>query len=466
MGFSSSAVQIDSRAAIERAVFHIDNGDFSLARSYLELPLIDQRITITERSRAYYLQGYSFEKQYLFRSAVQEYTKALAFNPANPATLTALGYLNYNGLGVNQDKVEATQLLSAAAQLDHPPAMTGLATLLLEGQGVEQDVNAARDWLVQATHANHAPAYVILAKSYRRPYADPPNPNKARLYYEKAMVLNQPEALLALGYMHLNGEFDPADARKAAELFGRASATGLAAAQSSLAYLHLTGRGIEQDNARAKALYAEAARQGDASAHYGLAYLLETATDLDADPQANAAARSHYLSAARAGYGLAQLALSRLARAAGDQEQALSWLRRAAQQGAVRAYNRLAWQLATDTNPAFRDGQEAVLYARKALAARRTSATLDTLAAAYAEAAQFEDAIKTQREALAFLDREEQIAQHPDTQEQRQQGPAALANPSPSTIRDEYRARLQSYEAGQPWREPAPAARNDAATGS
>jgi len=433
------AVQLDSRAAIERAVHHIDNDRYSLARSYLEVPLIDQRITITERSRAYYLQGYSFEQQFLFRSAAQEYTKALAFNPANPATLTALGYLNYKGLGVAKSHAEAARLLSAAAQLDYAPAMTGLGTLLLEGHGVEQNITAAREWLRRATEANHGPAYVVLGKSYRRDYVDPPNPVQAQGYFEKAMVLNQPEALLALGHMHLNGEFGETDATTAAQFFERASQRGVAQAQASLAYLYLQGQGVEKNHQRATELYEQAAQQGSAAAHYGLAYLNELHADLSSDAAARAATQSHYEYAARVGYAPAQLALSRAASDTGDLKRALHWLRQAAKQGTRRAYNRLAWLLATSPDDRLRNGTEAVEYALKAVEQQRTSATLDTLAAAYAEASQFDDAIATQTSAIEHLQAE------------------TLPEGAKSDIRVDYEHRLRGYQESLPWRDtPAP----------
>ena len=429
------AVQLDSRAAIERAVHHIDNDRFSLARSYLEVPLIDQRITTTERSRAYYLQGYSFEQQFLYRSAAQEYTKALAFNPANPATLTALGYLNYKGLGVEKSHAEASRLLSAAAQLGHAPAMTGLGTLLLEGHGVEQNITAARDWLRRATEANHGPAYVVLGKSYRSAYVNPPDPIQAQRYFEKAMVLNQPEALLALGHMHLNGEFGEADATTAAQFFDRASKRGVAQAQASLAYLYLQGQGVEKNHQRATQLYEQAAQQGSAAAHYGLAYLNELHADLSSDSVAQAATQSHYEYAARAGYAPAQLALSRAASDVGDSERALHWLRQAARQGTRRAYNRLAWLLATSPVDTLRDGTEAVEYALKAVEQQQTSATLDTLAAAYAEAHQFKDAIDAQTSAIEHLQAE------------------TLPGGTESDIRKDYERRLRGYQEGLPWRD-------------
>jgi tetratricopeptide (TPR) repeat protein len=65
------------------------------------------------------------------------------------------------------------------------------------------------------------------------------------------------------------------------------------------------------------------------------------------------------------------------------------------------ALRRAAWILAT--NPALRDGPEALALAVRALLLTHSqdAATLDTLAAAYAENRRFEDAIATARRAIA-----------------------------------------------------------------
>jgi tetratricopeptide (TPR) repeat protein len=64
--------------------------------------------------------------------------------------------------------------------------------------------------------------------------------------------------------------------------------------------------------------------------------------------------------------------------------------------------NRLAWILATHDNSELRDGIEAVLLAERAcsLTDRRVPAYLATLAAAYAEAARFDEAVKTAEETI------------------------------------------------------------------
>jgi tetratricopeptide (TPR) repeat protein len=91
--------------------------------------------------------------------------------------------------------------------------------------------------------------------------------------------------------------------------------------------------------------------------------------------------------------------------------------------------NNLAWLLATAPDSAVRNGPRALVLAEQLVAWKRDDpAYLDTFAAAYAEVGRFDDAVKTQRQALAGLGR--------------------------GSLRDEYRKHLKSYEDRKPWREP------------
>lgn len=90
--------------------------------------------------------------------------------------------------------------------------------------------------------------------------------------------------------------------------------------------------------------------------------------------------------------------------------------------------NMLAWALATTPDETLRDGPRAVTLAQQACEATqwKESDMIDTLAAACAEAGNFNDAIHYQQLAISLLPTEQQKSRL---------------------------ARLQLYQAGQPYRD-------------
>ena len=99
----------------------------------------------------------------------------------------------------------------------------------------------------------------------------------------------------------------------------------------------------------------------------------------------------------------------------------------------LAANNTVAWILAACPDARYRSGKGAVMFAEAAVQASGNgeAAVLDTLAAAYAEAGQFEKAVATAQRA------------------------AAQANAKGKTaLEAAIRTRLESYEAGKPWRDP------------
>jgi len=95
------------------------------------------------------------------------------------------------------------------------------------------------------------------------------------------------------------------------------------------------------------------------------------------------------------------------------------------------AYNVASWLLATCPDEKYRNGKEAIEFAKKAVELKpNESHYWDTLAAAYAEAGKFEDAVKVQEKAIEMLtekDRNEYLSK--------------------------FTERLNSYTAKKPWRE-------------
>jgi tetratricopeptide (TPR) repeat protein len=99
----------------------------------------------------------------------------------------------------------------------------------------------------------------------------------------------------------------------------------------------------------------------------------------------------------------------------------------------VSVQNNLAWLLATCSNESLRDGNKAVELARQAneMSGGKSPAILGTLAAAFAEAGQFGDAVGSARKAMAL----------------------AQAAGKPEMVR-RLNSQLQFYEAGRPFHEP------------
>src|SRR5262249_32385302 len=116
----------------------------------------------------------------------------------------------------------------------------------------------------------------------------------------------------------------------------------------------------------------------------------------------------------------------------GQRARALVDHREALQQDPDNAntLNHLAWLLATSPEEVLRDGEQAVSHATRAceLTGWKIPAFLDTLAAAYAACGRFDEAQRWQQQALDSAE----VAGKP-----------------------QYKARLDLYRIGQPYREPA-----------
>ena len=241
----------------------------------------------------------------------------------------------------------------------------------------------------------------------------------------------------------MTGELGEPDTDAALVAFNRGASAQDGPALVSLGYLYLVGSHVTKDLERAQTLFQQAATRGETKAHHYLGYIAESTSDEEQTSEEKAI--DHYKQAAAVDHPPALKRLSELAFANAQPAEGLSYLRAfvaATQLDAQnpdsskatphwRATHLLAWLLATHQEPELRDGAAALQYAQAIVANKRSAATLDTLAAAYAETSNFAAAIATQSAALDLLEPTE----------------------SEQSRRVDYGQRLAAYEQQSPWRE-------------
>ena len=423
------AVHANPRVDIEKAIELMESEQYSFARTYLAPSLISPYITSGERSRAYYLRGFSYLAENMPVSALKDFNRALEFNPSNPAALVELARLYMSGKGVDKDAETAVGLFQEAADLGYAPGLFHIGYAYLLGEGVDKNLLKAREILGQAADEGHVFAMMSLAASYRSEHVATPDPQEAMAWYEKAHAAGESKALLSIGYMHANGEMGEKDIPAALAAFQKAADEGVVEAHTSLAYAYLTGSGVEENAGLAYEHYNQAASGGDIAAYLGLGHLYEYGLGVD---QSYGAAKTWYERGARRGSVDAQMRMvglflredSSIAR-----KQALYWGREAASSGLAQALNDYAWLLATSKFDEMRNGTLALDQAQKAVEGKESAAYLDTLAAAYAELGNFAEAIAVQERAIEAITDEEQ------------------------DLRGELQTRLEYYQRSQPWRE-------------
>lgn len=345
-----------------------------------------------------------------------------AAEQGNPEAQYRLGVLYATGRGVVRNYSEAARWYRKAADQGHTQAQYELGRLYAQGLGVSRDDTEAAKWYRLAAEKEYTPAQHLLGHLYANgqglemTYLEVPEPPR-----------NEPERASA------GAALSRSDYAEAAKWWRKAADQGDAAAQSDLAWLYTNGRGVETNHFEAVKWYRKSAEQGYALAQHWLGHNYLTGQGVDKD---EAEALKWFHQAAENGNVSAQGDLGR-AYAAGqgveqNSSEAVKWYRKAADAGYPTIQNDFAWMLATSPNPGLRNGVLAVEYAKKAVAAtqRKHAGFLDTLAAAYAEAGDFDQAVVIQKESIALL--------------------------RDANSKQDYTSRLKLYETKAPYRERKP----------
>ena len=259
--------------------------------------------------------------------------------------------------------------------------------------GVAKDEVEAVKWYRKAAEQNNASGQYNLGGCYCFGHGLAKDEAEAVKWYRKAAEQNYAPAQYNLDFCYAKGEGVAKDEAEAMKWYRKGAEQGNALAQSSLGLCYENGRGVTKDEVEAVKWFRKAAEQ-------------------------NGAGGQTLLGACYAkGSGVAK-----------DEAEAVKWFRKAAEGGDINALNALAWILATSQNSAIRDGASAMVFAEKAVDAtnHKDPAALDNLAAAFAEAGQFEKAVSTEQEAIALLRTEPE--------------------------KNDYRTRLKLFEAKLPYR--------------
>jgi TPR repeat protein len=271
---------------------------------------------------------------------------------------------------IEEDRKLLVAVIRAKAQKGDALAQYYLGSCYFKGHGVAANYVEAVKWFRRAAEQNDAKAQCILGACYATGHGVATNYVEAVKWYLQAAEQNLPEAQYNLGFCYAKGQGVAKDEVEAVSWYRQAAERNLADAQCNLGVCYAKGQGVATNHVEAVRWYRQAAEQNDAQAQFNLGFCYAK------------------------GRGVAK-----------DVVEAVKWYRKAAEGGDVNAFKVLARILATSENAAIRDGPNAVVFAEKAVAAtnRKDPRSLDTLAAAYAEASQFEKAVSTEQEAIALL---------------------------------------------------------------
>lgn len=356
-------------------------------------------------------------------------TLKAAAESGDAAAQEQLGYAYAWGMETEADPQRARHWLALAAQADRRVAASALAQMLMEGVGGPGDPARARQLFEKAALQGDATAQAALAQLLARE-----NPLSERIVplLEAAASQGSEPALRYLGGVYGRGVGVTADVERAYKYELRAAQLGHRESEINAAAWQFTKPEDAQAVGNGFALLEHAAGKGNFDAmfvlgmHYWGGYLR---------PRDGKLATRWLAAAVNAGHPYAGLLLAQCYATGfgveSNQVRAEMLFAATVRTAEAREQNQFAWYLAVSPKAELRDGARAVSIMENLLEiAERRPAYLDTLAAAYAEAGRFADAVQAQLDANGKL--------NPDMS---------------SKTRAGYEERLALYRAGQPYRE-------------
>lgn len=179
-----------------------------------------------------------------------------------------LAVLQFNGVGIEKDKVSAVRLLEEAVDAGNPEAMWRLGWLLLEQNELAKLTKnkSAIALIERAANNNIGDAQLMLGNIYREGRIKPRDYKLSVYWYENAANQNVVEAFHSLGVAYYNGWGVRLDYEKAAHFLSLASQEGYTRSTFNLATMYRDGKGVTKDLEKAHHLFLLAAKEGNIDA--------------------------------------------------------------------------------------------------------------------------------------------------------------------------------------------------------
>lgn len=305
-----------------------------------------------------------------------------------------------------REKMDRIMKLQRDAEANDPEAQYTLAQEFLRGgdSALTKDTKRALNWLKRAAEQEYAPARETLGILYYTGEAGVQDYKIAVDMLTWAADHGRGDATFWLARAFDEGKAVERNAGKARKLLDRASELGSADAMRIKGMNIIYGRDPERNPVKGEELLKKSADMGNLNAAYQLAQEYLSGEHLELNYE-QARKWLDFLSARRiliANFLLSQLYEKGLGV---PQDSAQSKRLLAMDHVSPKVVNEFAWQLVTHPNKQLRNGDLAVQLMEPLLANPKTSdaVKLDTLAAAYAETGQFDQAVRMQQRALNEL---------------------------------------------------------------
>jgi len=208
---------------------------------------------------------------------------------------------------------EAFELARPVAESGDREAQFILGWLYYNGQGVERSEETAASWFKKAAEQNHVSAELNLADMYEAGVGVPKSYDEAFNWNRKAADQGNAEAQNRVGFAYSKGLGTQRDDLQAVIWFEKAAKQNFARALKNLGDMWLAGRGVAQrDVQEAVRYYAKAADQNFGPAEFNLGYWYENG--FEGQPRDVQKAAEWYKRAIEHGYAPARPRLENLQR--------------------------------------------------------------------------------------------------------------------------------------------------------